>query len=181
MSQHANRNISRRKFLEGVVAFSGALLLPAGFARSAGTFAASAEATRAMAESPLIYLTPLRSDGSESQCHGEVWFAESGGDLLVVTASERWRAQAIGRGLDRARIWVGDFGPWKDANDRFRAAPTFVASAELVSNTDAKSIELALTAFGAKYTKEWSKWGPRFSKGLADGSCVLIRYRAVGA
>ena len=42
-------------------------------------------------------------------------------------------------------------------------------------------IEAALAAFGAKYPDEWDKWEPRFRKGLADGSRVLIRYRPSGA
>ncbi len=34
----------------------------------------------------------------------------------------------------------------------------------------------SLQKFGAKYPAEWAKWGPRFTKGLASGERVLIRY-----
>ena len=39
----------------------------------------------------------------------------------------------------------------------------------------------ALESFGVKYPSQWSSWGPRFSKGLADGSRVMIRYRPAPA
>ncbi len=158
----------------------GALLLPPRAAWSAGKFRASETARTAIAESPLVYIAPLRGDGSESSCHAEVWFVPDGEDLLVVTTLERWRARAVKRGLDRARLWVGDFGPWKKSQGKFKTAPTFLARAEFVSNADA-AIERALAGFGSKYPDGWENFGPRFRSGLADGSRVLIRYRPVAA
>jgi hypothetical protein len=155
-----------------------ALVLPPGMLRADQAFTLP-EATRAeLGKSPLIYLSPLRSDGSESQCHGEVWFVQDGDELLVVTASDRWKALAVARGLDRARIWVGDFGRWKRAGGRYKTGPTFLAKARF--DADASVAERALESFGARYPEEWNKWEPRFRKGLADGSRVLIRYRAIG-
>lgn len=180
MSQTAQRRISRRRFLECAALVPGVLAFPS-FARGEEAFAPSPDAVSAIAKSPLIYLTPLKSDGSESACHSEVWFAGSGRELFVVTSADRWRARAIGRGLDRARIWVGDFGVWKDAGDRFRRAPTFVARGALIPKADAAVIDSALSAFGAKYADAWGKWGPRFENGLADGTRVLIRYRPIGS
>jgi hypothetical protein len=157
-----------------LTATTAVLLLPRGRSSADEAFALP-DATRAvLGESPLIYLSPLRSNGAESTCHGEVWFVRDGADLLVVTSSDRWKARAVRRGLDRARIWVGDFGRWKKSDGRFKTGPTFVANARF--DAEASVIEAALAAFGAKYPDEWGKWEPRFRKGLADGSRVLIRY-----
>ena len=158
----ADDGLSRRRFLRADQAFA----LP--------------DATRAALEkSPLIYLSPLRSDGSESQCHGEVWYVRDRADLLVVTAADGWKALAVGRGLDRARSWVGDFGVWKKSKGRFKTGPSFLAKARF--DAAESVIDAALAAFGTKYPDEWDKWEPRFRKGLNDGSRVLIRYRPTGA
>ncbi len=86
---------------------------------------------------------------------------------------------AVKRGFDRARIWVGDHGVWKSSDGAFRNAPTFLAQAEHISS-DAKAVERTLTAMTTKYADEgWSTYGPLFKKGLADGSRVLLRYRPV--
>ena len=135
----------------------------------------SAAARSAASKSPLIYVSPLTRDGSESRCHGEVWFAMDGDDLLVVTEPKRWRAAAIAKGLDQARIWVGDYGVWKSAEGHYRKAPSFIAIASLVSDGGAQA--RALAEFGKKYSDEWAKWGPRFEKGLASGKRVMILYR----
>lgn len=169
--------LSRRAFLEAAIGFSGALLLPARGVRSGEGHRLPDAARAAIEQSPLIYVTPLRSDGRESTCQAEVWFVSEGEDLMVVTAAESWRARAVARGLDRARIWVGDFGPWKKSKGRFKTAPTFLARAERGPRSDAEAVERALKAFGAKYPDGWNKWGPRFRSGLGDGSRVLIRYR----
>ena len=42
----------------------------------------------------VVYLTPLRSDGSESRCHAEIWFVADGDDVFVCTPGDSWRAQA---------------------------------------------------------------------------------------
>ncbi len=132
---------------------------------------------QAIASSPLVYISPLKRDGSESTCQGEVWFVTDGDDLLVVTNPERWRAACIGQGLDRARLWVGDYGLWKRAKGRYKEAPSTVARASL-EGSEAVHAE-ALGRFGQKYSDEWGKWGPRFEKGLASGERVMIRYSPV--
>jgi hypothetical protein len=141
----------------------------------------SAAARSALGTSPLVYVTPLKRDGSESRCHAEVWFARDGDSALVVTSSKAWRAQAIGKGLTRARVWVGDHGVWDPSGKQraFAAAPSFLAEASLEKSPAAHDHALAL--FGSKYTREWGSWGPRFKNGLADGTRVLIRYRPAGA
>jgi hypothetical protein len=166
--------------MRGAAALSGVVLLPASLARSRDTeFRVSKAAQAAIETSKLIYITPVKSDGKESACHAEVWFYADGADLLVVTKQALWRSQAIQRGLDRARIWVGDHGVWKSSDGAFRNAPSFLAQAEHISG-DAQAVGRTLKAMGAKYADEgWSTYGPRFKKGLADGSRVLLRYRPI--
>jgi hypothetical protein len=166
--------------MRGAAALSGVVLLPANFARSRESeFALSKAAQAAIETSKLIYITPIKSDGKESSCHGEVWFCKDGSDLLVVTKRELWRSRAIERGLDRARIWVGDHGVWKSSNGAFRSAPSFLARAEHISS-DAEAVARTLKGMAPKYADGgWSTYGPRFKEGLADGSRVLLRYRPI--
>ena len=134
-----------------------------------------ASALPALADSSeLIYLTPLINGERESRCQGEVWFVLIDEDLLVVTASDAWRARAVTAGHDLTRIWVGDVGVWT-RNPEYRELPTVQARASFVS--DPADHARILEVFGRKYTREWSTWGPRFENGLADGSRVMIRYR----
>jgi len=159
--------ISRRRFVIGSGALLGAAVLrPFGRAR--------AEAAVDLGTSALVYVSPLVTGGAESTCHGEVWFVADGQDALVVTAADRWKAVAIGKGHTGARLWVGEFGVWTKSGGRFRSAPSFEATASF--EVDPAAQAKALAAFGTKYPDEWDKWGPRFKDGLADGSRVLIRY-----
>ena len=148
-----------------------------GVSESGSGFSPSEGARRALASSPLVYVSPLRSDGRESRCHGEVWFFEDAGDVVIGTGRDRWKGRAVAAGLDRARVWVGDFGPVSRAGDRYRAAPTFLTRASL--DTDPATFERLLARFASKYADEWGKWGPRFEKSYADGSRILIRYAPI--
>ena len=133
------------------------------------------QAPAALASSRLVYVTPLKGDGEESRCKAEVWFAHDGGSVFVVTMAAAWRVQAIARGLPRARLWVGDYGVWHDADGAFRQAPELMATAELVTAADVQA--RVLQAMGGKYADDgWGTWGPRFRTGLADGTRAMIRY-----
>ena len=129
----------------------------------------------ALAESPLIYLTPLKTSGAESRCQAEIWFALHEGSMCLITLSDAWRTEAIRRGLNRARIWVGDVGNWKRAGGRYRNLPVVEATASI--ETDAARREQAFAAMGVKYADEWPTWGPRFRNGIADGSRVMLKYQ----
>jgi hypothetical protein len=177
MSVEAGTDLTRRGFLAGAAA--GAVWLAWPRLARADAFSLPEGARTALRTSPLVYVSPLRKDGAESSCHGEVWFVTDGADVLVVTAAERWKARSLAAGLDRARLWVGDFGVWSRSGGRFKSAPSFVA--RVAFEKDAAARERALASFGAKYPDEWGKWGPRFREGLADGSRVLIRYAPVSA
>ena len=139
-------------------------------------FARGSEALRsAMAESPLIYLTPLQSSGAESRCQAEIWFAWHAGAMYVVTRADAWRTEAIRAGLDRARVWVGDVGNWRRADGRYRDLPAVETTASI--ETDEARREQVLAAMGEKYADEWATWGPRFRSGLADGSRAMLKYQ----
>jgi hypothetical protein len=173
--------IDRRRFLAGALA---AALAPRALARAAE----SAEAAKtpaplspalvaALESSPFVYVSPLLADGRESRCHGEVWFAWLDGAAVIITARDRWKATALARGLDRARLWVGDHGRWSGLlgkSEAFRAAPSFDARASLAR--DPALLDRLVAAYERKYPSEIASWRDRFRSGFADGSRVLIRY-----
>jgi len=168
--------IDRRSFIGASL---GLLLWPrAGAAREETPSPLSPEVLRALSESPYVYVSPLRSDGGESRCHGEVWFAWIDGSVVLNTGADRWKARSLRRGLDRARIWVGDFGRWKGLlgeNEDFRRGPSFEARAEFVD--EVRVLDRLLAQYERKYPAEIGKWSDRMRDGFADGSRVLIRYR----
>jgi len=169
------RHISRRQLIVGGGALlAGAALAPRLRAQDAPL---SAGTRAALEKSPLVYVSPLHPDGSESECHGEVWFFVDGGDVVLGTDRERWKARAVQKGWDRARIWVGDFGPVAKAGNTYREAPQFDAQARI--DTDPAVFARLMEAFGRKYADGWGKWGPRFQKSYDDGTRVLIRYAPV--
>jgi hypothetical protein len=169
--------ITRRR----VLAFTALTSAVGVFARPLRAAEALPEVTRAaLVESDLVYITPLKTNGEESRCHAEVWFVHHDADLYVVTSANAWRADAVRRNLVKARLWVGEFGEWQNARERFRSAPGFDATATIEASPDVHA--RVLDTFGKKYTAEWLVWGPRFKNGLADGSRVLLRYQPnVGA
>ena len=172
---------SRRSFLTSVAAGVACSIGLPGLLRAA-SHAASAltlpKATRELlTSSPYVYISPLKMDGEESRCHGEVWYAWIDGAVVVTVASDRWKARALKRGLHGARIWVGDHGRWKGVlanNEAFREAPSFGARGEIV--TDEQVLEQLLAAYDQKYPKEIGRWRDRMRSGYHDGSRVLIRY-----
>jgi hypothetical protein len=141
------------------------------------TLAADSPAVAFLDKSALIYLTPLRTNGKESTCHGELWFVHYSSEIFAVTQSDAWRAEALRRGLQRATIWIGEFGPWKKSKNYYRSAPRLIIEGQI--ETEAKVHEAVLASYAAKYADEWESWGPRFNKGLADGSRVMLRYKVI--
>ncbi len=140
--------------------------------------ARAAQLESALASSRFVYVSPLRSDGEESLCHAEVWYGWVDGAVVLITGRDGWKARAVARGLDRARIWVGDYGRWKRLvghDESFRKGPSFVARAERVR--DAALLERLLAIYDEKYPEEIGRWRDRMRNGYADGSRVLIRYR----
>jgi hypothetical protein len=156
--------VQRRTFLQAGLASVSLAVIP--FSLRAG------EANLALSNSSLVYLSPYQSDGSLSHCRAEVWYAMLGADVFVCTASSSWRARAPLKGLARTRLWAGDLGVWKNAD--YESLPAAIAMASIES--DDAVLESALQQFGYKYSREWATWGPRFRKGLADGSRTMLRY-----
>lgn len=161
----------RRMILSTATGLAGAALAPAGFA--AATTVAPQLPMEAD-DSDLIYVSPVRSDGALSRCQAEVWFVREGDDLYVVTAADAWRARAVGLGLTRTKVWLGDAGVWAD-NPGYQQLPQRDMNASLITDTGVHG--RILDVFGSKYRLEWIIWGPRFRNGLADGSRVLLRYQ----
>lgn len=132
----------------------------------------------ALHESPFVYVSPLLRKGSESTCHGEVWFGWIDGAVVLTTGTDTWKTRALRRGLDRARIWVGDHGRWKrllGTNEDFRRAPSFVARAERTN--DPELLDRLMAAYREKYPDEITTWEERMRRGHAEGERVMIRYR----
>ena len=177
--------IDRRLFL---AAAGSALLWPAlGFADEAAPPSEPAPAKpldpklrKALDQSEFVYVSPLKSDGSESQCHGEVWFAPFGGAAVLITSNQSWKVRALVAGLDKARVWVGSYGRWKRMvgfNESFRQAPSFEARASFVR--DDQLLEDLLAVYDTKYPDEIGHWRKRMSDEYRAGERVLIRYEPV--
>ena len=134
-------------------------------------------------KSPFAYVSPLRKNGAESTCHGEVWFGWIDGAVLVNSRRGTWKVRAIESGLDRARIWVGDHGRWKGVlptgapNEAFRAAPHFDARARF--ETDRKVNDRLLELYGKKYGADFDRWHEDMQTGFFSGQRKLIRYEPV--
>ena len=86
MSDVLSQTLDRRSFLRGSLAL---LVAPAALARAA-------ELEQALETSGLVYVSPLRTDGRESTCHGEVWFGWIDGAVVINTSKETWKARGAG-------------------------------------------------------------------------------------
>jgi hypothetical protein len=157
--------MNRRQFIvRGAVLGAGVAAWPA---------VATAQAAAPMG-SPLIYLSPYKSNGQLSRCQAEIWFVHDGPDFVVVTASDAWRARAVRKGLNKTQVWIGDVGQWRRSDGRYKSLPAMTTNGSVVD--DAAVHARLLDVFGKKYPGEWDTYEPRFSKGLADGSRVMLRY-----
>lgn len=180
--------LDRRTFLGGALAVlalplwaaSSAHAQPAATSGGAGAAASGAlpEATRALlAKSPYVYISPLRANGEESSCHGEVWFGWIDDAVVVITAADRWKVRAIEKGLGRARLWVGDHGRWKTLtgrNEAFREAPSF--DTRVSRSRDKALFDRMLALYETRYPAEIGTWRERFVDGFASGERWLLRY-----
>lgn len=158
-----------------VTAFGGALALSALPVKLIAAEGASLK--QAIDSSDLIYLTAIRSNGSESSCQSEIWFVPRGTDLYIVTMTASWRVRAVKKGLNQARIWVGDLGQWRGTEGKYKALPRLDALASQVTDDSEKQQILGL--FGSKYPLGWIVYGSKFRDGLADGTRTMIRYRPI--
>jgi hypothetical protein len=169
--------LDRREFL-GACASVALWPLLGGASRAS---AADALPHALLESSPFVYISPLRADGSESKCHGEVWFGWIGGAVVINTAPTTWKSRAVAKGRDRARIWVGDHGRVKQMigqSDAFRSAPHFDARVESVVK-DENLIERLLALYAVKYPREIDRWRDEMRDGYKSGDRLLLRYTPV--
>ena len=164
--------LTRRELLQLGAGAAVALAWPAR-ARAA---ALGAEVVSLLEKSGFVYVSPLLASGEESRCHGEVWFGWLDGGVVLITAHDTWKARALARGLDRARIWVGDHGRVGRVlgRDAFRAAPSFDARARQERSPDV--LDRLMAAYRKKYPNEIGSWEPRMRAGFTSGERILIRY-----
>jgi len=178
--------LSRRSLLTRGLAFGALATWPAlGWARPSGAEATPPEKNPALpsqkhlTESEFVYVSPLRTNGSESTCHGEVWYAWFDGSVVLITAKTTWKARALTKGLATARIWVGDHGRWKGwfrNNEDFRRAPNFRATARI--DNDPALLDRLMKVYLTKYPAEFSDWEGKQRSGFESGERIIIRYSA---
>jgi len=170
--------VTRRALLRaGALALGVAALAPRRLFAADAPFQLAPATVEALQASKLVYVSPLKRDGNESQCHGEVWYFWDRDAVVIGTATKGWKCRALRAGNDRARIWVGDFGPYQKAREKVRAAPGFSARAAL--DPDPATFQRLLASYGVRYPDEWSKWKPRFESSYADGSRSVVRYTPI--
>jgi hypothetical protein len=139
--------------------------------------ALSPEIAGLLERSEFVYVSPLKSDGAESRCHGEVWYGWLDSAVVLITAKTSWKARALERGLVRARIWVGDHGRVGGvlgSSDAFRKGPSFEARAE--RSKDAALLDRLMATYRQKYPDEIGSWEGRMRAGFESGERLVIRY-----
>jgi hypothetical protein len=172
LGRSPDAQLTRRDLLALGVGAAAALAWPL-----RGRAALPADVTGLLEKSGFVYVSPLKKDGAESRCHGEVWYGWLDGRVVLITGKSTWKARALERGLARARIWVGDHGRvgrMLGSNEAFRQAPSFEASA--ARSQDAALLDRLMAAYRAKYPDEIGQWEPRMRAGFANGERVLITY-----
>jgi hypothetical protein len=168
----AASELTRRELLALGASAAAALVWP-----QRARAALAADVTGLLEKSGFVYVSPLKHDGAESRCHGEVWYGWLDGRVVLITAKTSWKARALEGGLARARIWVGDHGRVGrilGENDAFRKAPSFEAAA--ARSQDAALLDRLMATYRRKYPNEIGSWEPRMRSGFASGERVLLTY-----
>ena len=171
-SELVAQGITRRELIELGLAAAATLAWP-----QRARAALAPDVTGLLERSGFVYVSPLKSDGSESSCHGEVWYGWLDADVVLITSHSSWKARALALGLDRARIWVGDHGRVGrvlGSGDAFRKGPSFEARGRKAE--DAALLERLMATYRGKYPKEIGSWESRMRSGFESGDRVLIRY-----
>ena len=169
--------ITRRQLVLRAASTAGAVAL-APLAAHATGYSLPEAAKKALVESPLVYISPMKSDGEESRCHGEVWYYADGDDVIIGSEVSTWKVRALDKGLDRARVWIADYGPEWRALKRYRSAPGFLARVSI--DQSARVFEGLMLGHAQRYPGEWDKWEERFRKQYADGTRKIVRYSPIG-
>jgi hypothetical protein len=168
---------TRRQLLLGTAVSAGALTL-APLATKAASYSLPEAAKKALVESPLVYISPLQANGEESRCHGEVWYYVDGSDVIVGSAMSTWKVRALNKGLDRARVWIADYGPEWRSLGRYRSAPGFLAQVSI--DQSKRVFEGLMQGHAQRYPDEWGKWEERFRTEYIAGTRKILRYSPIG-
>lgn len=120
----------------------------------------------------LIYLTPIKTDGEESKCQGEVWFVYLDSRLYVTTATDAWRAEAIRKDLKDARIWIGDYGVWTRAEEKYKEGPELMLEGSIFDDED--KLPEILEAFTEKYGT--GRYPRVFKEEIEEEKRVVLEY-----
>ena len=120
----------------------------------------------------LIYLTPIKTDGEESKCQGEVWFVYLDSKLYVTTATDAWRAEAIRKDLTDARIWIGDYGVWTRAEEKYKEGPELMLDGSIFDDED--QLPDILEAFTEKYGT--GRYPRVFKEEIEEEKRVVLEY-----
>jgi hypothetical protein len=164
--------LTRRELMQLAAGAAAALAWPV---RSRAELAP--DVTGLLERSGFVYVSPLKRDGAESRCHGEVWYGWLDGRVVLITASTSWKARALARGIARTRIWVGDHGRVGrvlGSGDAYRKAPSFEASA--AQSKAPALLDRLMASYRRKYPSEIASWEPRMRAGFASGERMLIAY-----
>jgi len=124
------------------------------------------EVVRALEQSPYVYVSTQRKDGSFSPA-AEIWFMWDQGAVWMASPITAWRVKRIKAGRPSARIFVGK----KDG-------PMLIANGSFVR--DPAAYERLFTTYAKKYPDGWPRYEAKFREGLKDGSRVLMRYHVIG-
>jgi hypothetical protein len=170
-------NLTRRQLVQRASVSAGALAL-APLVANATSYGLSDAAKKALVESPLVYISPLQSSGEESSCHGEVWYYVDGSDVIIGSENSTWKVRALDKGLDRARVWVADYGPEWRALNRYRSAPGFLAQVSV--DQSQRVFDDMMQGHARRYGDEWGKWDQRFREQYAAGTRKILRYTPIG-
>ena len=124
------------------------------------------------AHSDFVYLSPSYTTGALRRCHAEVWYVMLGTDLYVCLGSGSWHAQAACKDTNKTKLRIAKEYLVDGVGDQNQPTIDAVASVE----DEPAKVDAVLRRFGAKYPAYWETWGPKFKRGLRDGSRVLLRY-----
>ena len=140
-----------------VTALVGALLMPMPVSA-----ALSPEVQKVLADSPYVYISSTRKDGSLSS-PSEIWYMWHDGAVYVGTRPTSFRVKRIKAGRPDAKIAVGKTD-----------GPSFMATGSVVKDP---AIEAQLMqTFAKKYTTGWATHEANFRNGFKDGSRVIVKY-----
>lgn len=175
-------SLSRRRWLRRFALGVGTIaVLPQRVFSQQGSSQA-AQTLRLFERAEFAYISPKQSNGKESRCHGEVWFAWIDSRIVIVTARDSWKYRALAAGLDKAYLWVGNHGRWKGwfgrRNTAFKIATKHICRAS--ESRDPKLLDRMLEQFAVKYPDEFDDWEQEQRDGFHEGRRTLIVYELVG-